>query len=501
MSFAIQRLNEGIRTTLVAHFLALPMKDRCLRFGASLAPAVIAAYVDGIDFVRGAVFGVHDDRLALVGVAHMAIEDDLAEVALSVLPMHRGHGVGSALFKRAMAYARKRCIPRLFMLFRLENAPIMRIARRFGMRIVAGGGEARAHLNLQPALLSSIAVEADEPFEFTQIGSDRPLHARTHSDVAGAFPMTPNSSLPDRTGDPQHPTAKHSGQIASDLSTLAGVRLDNTPDCGMSGQPTSAPPIDTHWSRILHYDLSKGEVEPWGQHALAANGFADAAGTDTASSPRLTSYQPQQTPRPHRSFALGELIVAAMQAAAASVRRAHARYRHRREIDAIDDVLRQLDDRTLRDLGFYRSALGSVAAELTRDAEAPAYGRRAGLRTLVERDPHEIANPTIDPQEQNEVITMPRYETSPPRIAFGIAAVAMTVITVGVFVVIPAKVETDEHDPSRLAASKVATLPFTSAVTGATIDVVSLHVPELAAAPCKPSRPNCTRNTNPHPHQ
>ena len=118
MSFAIQRLNEGIRATLVAHFLALPVKDRCLRFGTALAPAVIAAYVDGIDFVRGAVFGVHDDRLALVGVAHMAIEDDLAEVALSVLPMHRGRGLGSALFKRAVAHARKRCIPRLFMLFR-----------------------------------------------------------------------------------------------------------------------------------------------------------------------------------------------------------------------------------------------------------------------------------------------------------------------------------------------------------------------------------------------
>ena len=163
MTLAIQRLNEGIRATLVAHFLALPMKDRRLRFGTALAPAVIAAYVDGIDFIRGAVFGVHDDRLALVGVAHVAIEDDLAELALSVLPMHRGRGVGGALFKRAMVHARNRCIPRLFMVFRSENAPIMRIAQRFGMRIVARGGEARAHLQLQPASLSSIAVEADDP--------------------------------------------------------------------------------------------------------------------------------------------------------------------------------------------------------------------------------------------------------------------------------------------------------------------------------------------------
>jgi GNAT superfamily N-acetyltransferase len=205
VTLATQRLNEGIRATLVAHFLALPMKDRRLRFGTALAPAVIATYVDGIDFIRGAVFGVHDDRLALVGVAHVAIEDDLAEVALSVLPMHRGRGVGSALFKRAVAHACNRCVPRLFMIFRSENAPIMRIAQRFGMRIVARGGEARAVLALQ-----------------------------------------------------------HSGQVASDSVALAGVMLENSPDSGTVGQPTSdsvVAPIDTHWSRILYCDLFSARAD------------------------------------------------------------------------------------------------------------------------------------------------------------------------------------------------------------------------------------------------
>ena len=63
MSVAIHRLGDGARATVTAHFLALPMKDRRLRFGTSLAPRVIAAYVDRIDFDRDAVFGVHDDRL------------------------------------------------------------------------------------------------------------------------------------------------------------------------------------------------------------------------------------------------------------------------------------------------------------------------------------------------------------------------------------------------------------------------------------------------------
>lgn len=159
MNFAVHRLNEGIRATLVAHFLELPTKDRHLRFCSALGPAAIAAYVERIDFDRDAVFGVHDDRRALVGVAHMAIEDDVAELALSVLPEHRGLGVGSALFGRAMTYARSRSIPRLFMHFLLGNAPIVRIARRFGMDIVADADEADAHLRLPPTSLASIARE------------------------------------------------------------------------------------------------------------------------------------------------------------------------------------------------------------------------------------------------------------------------------------------------------------------------------------------------------
>ena len=147
----IQRLNDGVRAILTAHFLALPVKDRCLRFGTPLAPGVIAAYVDHIDFGRDAVFGVHDDQRALVGVAHVAFEDNLAEVGLSVLPMHRRRGLGGALFERAMAHARSRRVPRLVMRFLWGNAPILRIARKFRMSLIGHAGEVDACLDLPPA--------------------------------------------------------------------------------------------------------------------------------------------------------------------------------------------------------------------------------------------------------------------------------------------------------------------------------------------------------------
>ena len=104
--------------------------------------------------------------------------------------------------------------------------------------------------------------------------------------------------------------------------------------------------------------------------------------------------------------------------------------------------------------------------------------------------PPKIVNSTTDPQEQKEEIAMRRYETSTPRVAFGFAAAAMTAITIGVLVVIPARTQANGHGPGWLAASKVATPASTSAVTGTAIDVVSLHVPALAPAPCKPSKPS-----------
>ncbi len=159
MSVAVQRLSEGTRAVLKAHFLALPAEDLRLRFGTTLSTDGIAAYVDGIDFDRDAVFGVYDDDLALTGAAHVAFGDSHAELGVSVLPGHRGRGLGSALFERAARHAQNRFIPTMFMHCLSENVAIMHIARKSGMVIVVDTGEADAHLQLPPASPASITGE------------------------------------------------------------------------------------------------------------------------------------------------------------------------------------------------------------------------------------------------------------------------------------------------------------------------------------------------------
>jgi GNAT superfamily N-acetyltransferase len=144
----MQRLHEIDRLRLVAHFLALPARDRRMRFGTTLGPTGIAAYARAIDFARDAVFGVEDDRRTLLGVVHVAFPGEDAEIGLSVLPLHRGLGWGMALFRQGLAHARRSGAGALVMRYLAENAAIMRIARAVGMRIAIAGGEADARLDL-----------------------------------------------------------------------------------------------------------------------------------------------------------------------------------------------------------------------------------------------------------------------------------------------------------------------------------------------------------------
>jgi len=92
---------------------------------------------------------------------------------------------------------------------------------------------------------------------------------------------------------------------------------------------------------------------------------------------------------------------------------------------------------------------------------------------------------------RDEEITMNRYQTLIPRVAFGIAAVAMTAITMGVSVIMPAKMDSDSPEPRMLDALTVTAPASTGDVTGSeSVDVVAVHKAGLSAVPCISPQPN-----------
>jgi RimJ/RimL family protein N-acetyltransferase len=157
----IQPLDEDDRPAVVAHFIALPADDRRLRFGATLADAAVVEYVDRIDVERDTLLGLREQgNPLLIGVAHVAFGDADAELGISVLPEYRGRGAGTALFCRAVKHARERGVSRVFMHCLAENAAMMHIARRSGMKIVVAWGDADAHLALSPGVSAPTRQEA-----------------------------------------------------------------------------------------------------------------------------------------------------------------------------------------------------------------------------------------------------------------------------------------------------------------------------------------------------
>ena len=157
MQVVTRELTRLERPKLAAHFLALNAEDRRLRFGLPISDASVADYVERIDFGRDVVFGVFDDELNLAGAAHLARAEDHAELGVSVLPAHRGRGIGGTLLERAHMHARNWGIGILLMHCLSENAAMMHLARKQGMQIAAASGEADAHLELAPASAASFA--------------------------------------------------------------------------------------------------------------------------------------------------------------------------------------------------------------------------------------------------------------------------------------------------------------------------------------------------------
>lgn len=127
-------------------------------------------------------------------------------------------------------------------------------------------------------------------------------------------------------------------------------------------RPAAAAPSSSAADRG-HADAAH-DIAAWVRHAEAANGFG---GDATPVSP--LSYRLLFRARANRSAHVGALIAAAVAKVVSAAREASAWYRRRRESRAMRRGLHELDDRTLRDIGFSRSEIESVIAEATGGAE------------------------------------------------------------------------------------------------------------------------------------
>jgi uncharacterized protein YjiS (DUF1127 family) len=112
-----------------------------------------------------------------------------------------------------------------------------------------------------------------------------------------------------------------------------------------------------------------GRFAPPGWEILFESGDGYVASPDEPMFRWSTSHEVFQAARVRRAMVMAAFLHAAARAVRESIRGAWERYQRRQQSRSIYRALHALDDRTLRDLGFHRCEIGSVAAEAAGEAE------------------------------------------------------------------------------------------------------------------------------------
>ena len=112
-----------------------------------------------------------------------------------------------------------------------------------------------------------------------------------------------------------------------------------------------------------------GRFAPPRWEILFESGDGHVASPDEPMFGWSTSYEVFQAARARRAAAMAAFLLAAARTLRESARSLRERYRRRHQSRSIYHALQALDDRTLRDLGFHRCEIGSVAAEAAGEAE------------------------------------------------------------------------------------------------------------------------------------
>ncbi len=173
----IRTLGPNHRARLMRHLIALEPQDRYLRFGYTASDQQIANYVERLDFVNDAVFGVFNNRLEIVGMAHLATYMDangsnVGDFGVSVSPSARGKGIGGRLYERAALHARNEGVDVLQIQALAENGAMLAIARKRGATVHRHGPESEAYLKLpRPDLESRLSELLEESWANMQYGA------------------------------------------------------------------------------------------------------------------------------------------------------------------------------------------------------------------------------------------------------------------------------------------------------------------------------------------
>ena len=150
MTHTIYRLEKSEFHRYKLHLLSLDEESRYMRFGYPIRTEQIIELCNKWrdDSDRNIIFAIENSDLEVVGVAHISLVDEPAELAFSVLKECQGQGMGDALMKRAIEYCQNHNIKHGCMVCLGSNDKIKSLARKNGILVKTEYGDASAEIKI-----------------------------------------------------------------------------------------------------------------------------------------------------------------------------------------------------------------------------------------------------------------------------------------------------------------------------------------------------------------
>ena len=150
MTYTIYKLPPGEFYRYRTHLLSLDEESRYMRFGFFIKNETINELVSKWELnpTKHKVFAIENDNLEVVGVAHISLEDNPAELAFSVFKDYQRQGMGDALMARAIEYCQNRGIKHGCMVCLGSNDPIKKLARKHNVLVKTEDSDAMGAIEI-----------------------------------------------------------------------------------------------------------------------------------------------------------------------------------------------------------------------------------------------------------------------------------------------------------------------------------------------------------------
>ena len=144
------------------HLLSLDEESKYMRFGYHIRTEQIRELCKRweANADKNIVFAIENSDLEVVGIAHISLEEEPAELAFSVFKECQGQGMGDALMKRAIEYCQNHSIKTGCMVCLGSNDAIKHLARKNNILVKTEYGDASAEISIPDPNPLSIWKEA-----------------------------------------------------------------------------------------------------------------------------------------------------------------------------------------------------------------------------------------------------------------------------------------------------------------------------------------------------